>query len=344
MGRPNRPKYSEILKKLWQLPDQKFRLQTLLNTLVLALAGFTLINITLAMFSSRYDGNWIWITTWLLPISPKYLLLAFSLGVFICQTGWKPILPFTRITTMLIAMLCLCDSFIYYYLLWDSHITSSFPLPFSLILALLLIAWIMKVEKAILPRLSLLPYGVMVFLASLLLLLVQILTFGTTDYRRYTNAIIVFGAGVQDDGSPSDALYHRTHTGCMLYKQGFAKYLVFSGGRNPRMPVSEPQAMRKIALTLGVAAEDIILDEQGNNTLATVRNSLRLASENNWHRVLMVSHDYHLSRIKFFCYRLNLSAYTVPAHEDNYLIAKPYYIFRELIAWMYYYFNIGKLY
>jgi len=51
----------------------------------------------------------------------------------------------------------------------------------------------------------------------------------------------------------------------------------------------------------------------------------------------MVSNDYHLSRISLTSRRLNLAAYTVPAEEDYTLTAKPWYVQRELAAWVYYY-------
>ncbi|NQT21505.1 MAG: YdcF family protein [Planctomycetes bacterium] len=123
----------------------------------------------------------------------------------------------------------------------------------------------------------------------------------------------------------------------MLFEQGLGKRMVFSGGRNPAAPLSEPQAMEKIALDRGIPEDAIILDERGSNTFATVASAKALARRHGWRRLLMVSHDYHLSRISALSHRAGLVAYTVPAHETRALTMKPYYIQREIAAWIYYY-------
>ena len=51
----------------------------------------------------------------------------------------------------------------------------------------------------------------------------------------------------------------------------------------------------------------------------------------------MVSHNYHLSRISMLCRRAGLVAFTVPAAETRPLTLKPYYVQRELAAWVWYY-------
>ena len=84
-------------------------------------------------------------------------------------------------------------------------------------------------------------------------------------------------------------------------------------------------------------AERIILDERCVNTAATIANAAVLARERGWRQVLMVSHNYHLSRISMLSHRAGLAACTIPAHETRPLMLKPYYVQRELAAWVYYY-------
>ena len=148
----------------------------------------------------------------------------------------------------------------------------------------------------------------------------------------------MFGAKVCADGRPSLALSDRTRTACRLYQQGLVDYLVFSGGRDPRAPISEPEAMRRLARRMDIPDEAIILDEGGIDTMASVAAARVLARRMGWPSVLMVSHDYHLSRIKLLSYRSGLAAYTVPAEETRMLTRKPYFVGRELLAWLYCYF------
>jgi uncharacterized SAM-binding protein YcdF (DUF218 family) len=101
--------------------------------------------------------------------------------------------------------------------------------------------------------------------------------------------------------------------------------------------IPETEAMRRMALQLGVKAEDILLDDQGLNTQATVRNSKPVFSALNASRILVVSHFYHLPRIKLAYQRAGLEVYTVPARESYLLRQMPYNMAREVAAlWVYY--------
>jgi len=161
------------------------------------------------------------------------------------------------------------------------------------------------------------------------LLLAHLFTFGCTDYRRPADGIVVFGARVYADGTPSEALADRVRTGIDLYQQGYAGKLIFSGGG------AEPQAMKRMALAAGVPEEAIVLDDRGLNTAATVRN-LR----GRFARVLAVSHYYHNARIKLTGRRFGVECATVPAKMTRRLAAEPRYIARECAAFAAYYLRL----
>ncbi len=118
---------------------------------------------------------------------------------------------------------------------------------------------------------------------------------------------------------------------------GTVEWIVLSGGRGEGMRYSEPEVMWSIAASMGVDESRIVLDEQGNDTRSTVRNVTAIARERDWDSVLMVSHDYHLARIKMFASRLGLRAYTVPARESRPLRRERYFFAREIAALGWYY-------
>ena len=92
-----------------------------------------------------------------------------------------------------------------------------------------------------------------------------------------------------------------------------------------------------LVLGRGVPARDIILDREGVNTRATVRNTTRLFERLGITRVLAVSHFFHLPRIKMTYQRAGREVYTVPARESYILRQMPYLILRETAAlWFYY--------
>ena len=73
------------------------------------------------------------------------------------------------------------------------------------------------------------------------------------------------------------------------------------------------------------------------NTLATVKNSERILSGLHASRILVVSHAYHLPRIKLAYQRDGWEVFTVPAKESYVLRQMPYNMAREVAAlWVYY--------
>jgi vancomycin permeability regulator SanA len=160
--------------------------------------------------------------------------------------------------------------------------------------------------------------------------------FGKTDYRRPADIAVVLGARVYADGRPSDALADRVRTACQLYQQGLTKKLLFSGGPGDG-PIHETEAMKRMALESGVKENDILVDEAGLNTEATVKNSEAIFSQLRASRILVVSHFYHLPRIKMAYQRDGWDVYTVPAKETYLLRQMPYNMVREVAAlWVYY--------
>ena len=101
--------------------------------------------------------------------------------------------------------------------------------------------------------------------------------------------------------------------------------------------MDEVHAMKTLAMKYGVTEEDITLDPAGINTRATVKNTLKIFEEAGYHRVLAVSHFYHLPRIKIAYGRAGGDVFTVPAREQYMLLKLPWFLAREVAAlWVYY--------
>ena len=81
----------------------------------------------------------------------------------------------------------------------------------------------------------------------------------------------------------------------------------------------------------------VIVDTGGLNTQATVKNTDAIFQQLHASRILVVSHFYHLPRIKLAYQRAGWDVYTVPAKETYVLRQTPYNIAREVAAlWVYY--------
>jgi len=143
-------------------------------------------------------------------------------------------------------------------------------------------------------------------------------------------------ARVYADGSLSQALGDRVRTACNLYQDGLVRKVVVSGGPGDG-DIHETEGMRRMALHLGVPNADILVDQGGLSTQATVRNTCGIFAAQGMGRVLVVSHSYHLPRIKLAYQRQGREVYTVPARQSRPLTALPLYVAREVAAlWLYY--------
>ena len=203
--------------------------------------------------------------------------------------------------------------------LWAGQLrqVGAFP-PLTLLALLAILPWTLCALRRPTPprpRTSVLRRTVGLTAASVLLVLGHLLATGATDYRAPSDAILVLGSKVHPDGTPSGSLVDRTRTACALWKEGLAPILVLSGGCDGASAVSEPEAMQRIARREGVPDEAMILDETGVDTAASVRLMAGLARTRRFERVLVVSHDYHLARIRLLADRAGLAVRTVPAEE-----------------------------
>ena len=97
-----------------------------------------------------------------------------------------------------------------------------------------------------------------------------------------------------------------------------------------------------MAIRLDVNEADIVLDKNGLNTQATVKNTEALFAQLHVSRILVVSHFYHLPRVKLAYQRDGWNVYTVPAKESYLLGQLPYNMAREVAAlWVYYFKPLG---
>src|SRR5206468_652167 len=127
--------------------------------------------------------------------------------------------------------------------------------------------------------------------------LLQMAFFGTTDYRRPADAIVVFGARVDPGPRASIALADRVTTASELYREGLARTIIMSGGVESS-GYDETKVMRDLAIAQGVPTEAILMDPGGVSTEASVDDTTVLFGARGFATVLAVSQFYHLPRIK----------------------------------------------
>lgn len=136
----------------------------------------------------------------------------------------------------------------------------------------------------------------------------------TLPAERY-DGILILGAGLRADGSPSQMLYDRVQIGCEVYLSDPARFgkLILSGDRTG--DYNEVSAMRKLALSLGVSDDDLILDYEGFSTFESIS---RARDVYHMERLLIVTQEYHLHRAVYIAQTLGMDAQGVIADTRPY--------------------------
>ena len=142
--------------------------------------------------------------------------------------------------------------------------------------------------------------------------------------------------GLEDTGENADciivlgsvkAAQYRVPVAVDAYNAGRASKLMLCGGALRDFPVgkcSEAEHMYKAALELGVAEENIILENSSQNTVENILFALIELQRAFWlnkvHRVLLVTTAYHMRRslaIARYLFPEHISIVSCPANDNN---------------------------
>lgn len=149
------------------------------------------------------------------------------------------------------------------------------------------------------------------------------------------DCIVVLGASVKSDGTPSKMLEDRLEEGLILYFAKASNKLLMSGDHEKKN-YDEVNTMKKYAIKNGVDSSDIFMDHAG---LSTYDSMYRLKHIYNVNKVLIVSQEYHLYRAVYIARKLGIDAYAVPAEDKNYS-GQFYRDIREIVARVKDYFKV----
>lgn len=138
---------------------------------------------------------------------------------------------------------------------------------------------------------------------------------------------IVFGAGLQADGRPTVMLADRVEAAAELYRAGKVKRLLMTGDNSLRS-YDEVTAMKRLAVELGVPADQVNLDYAG---FRTYDSCYRAAAIFGVTRAVLVSQRYHLPRALFLAGSFGIEAVGLAAGLDSYP-NQSYYNVREFAA------------
>ncbi|MDR0929192.1 MAG: YdcF family protein [Oscillospiraceae bacterium] len=128
-----------------------------------------------------------------------------------------------------------------------------------------------------------------------------------TDNPPTYDAIVVLGAQVREDGTPSEALRRRMALALDHFRAHPAP-IICCGARGANEPEAEGTFMCRWLADKGVPPGMLLAETASFDTLQNLRNAQRIMADKGLSRALVVTSDYHVRRSLAICRRYGLAA------------------------------------
>ena len=156
--------------------------------------------------------------------------------------------------------------------------------------------------------------AVLMALGGWLVSLAMVIIWSQRDTRRPAHAIVVLGAA-QYDGKPSPVLRARVDHAIQLWRRGLAPLLFMTGGRGPGDTTSEAAVERRYAISNGVPASAILMEEESRSTSESLRTVAAMLGKDS-RAVILVSDPFHMLRLSILARRFGLQPRTSPTRTS----------------------------
>jgi len=146
------------------------------------------------------------------------------------------------------------------------------------------------------------------------------------------DAILVLGAGVRADGTPSNMLEDRLLTALELYESGVSKRIIVSGDHGSR-DYDEVNVMKNYLTQRGVPSEDVFMDHAGFSTYDSLHRANSVFGAGS---LVVVTQEYHAPRALMIGRHLGIDCRGVYApilsSDAKSYVGQSWYSFRETVA------------
>ncbi|MFA6099005.1 MAG: YdcF family protein [Patescibacteria group bacterium] len=164
-----------------------------------------------------------------------------------------------------------------------------------------------------------------------------------------SDVIIVLGGGIVPDLKILPwAVQERMNEADRLFKAGYAKNVIVTGGIVKGQNYTESQFMKAYAVDHGISSSDIIEENRSTSTYENAKNSQAIMKQKGWSTALVVTSDYHLPRACDTFRKFNVNVVCVSAIEPSSFksnhfrrLTDFFAIMREYLATVYYFVRWG---
>ena len=122
-----------------------------------------------------------------------------------------------------------------------------------------------------------------------------------------SDVIIVLGAQVKEDGTPSVALTRRLTAALESY-QADSQLIIVCGAQGANEPRPEGDVMRDWLIGRGVRPEDVVAETASFNTRENLIYARAIMEHRGLSQALVVTSDYHVARALELCRQTGISA------------------------------------
>lgn len=126
-----------------------------------------------------------------------------------------------------------------------------------------------------------------------------------------SDAVMILGAKVYNNGKPSPVLKDRLDYGYELYMQGKAKKILVSGDHGQE-DYDEVNVMKNYLMEKGVPREDIFMDHAGFNTYDSMYRAKTIFGIES---LLICTQEFHIVRSVYIARKLEIEAYGYPCED-----------------------------
>lgn len=134
------------------------------------------------------------------------------------------------------------------------------------------------------------------------------------ENAKESDAILVLGCQVMEDGSLSLMLKDRLDKAVELYKRGISEKIIVSGDHG-REEYDEVNAMKKYLIENEIPSESIFMDHAGFSTYESLYRAGYIFKVE---KLTVVTQEYHLYRTVYIGNKLGIETYGVPAEKTLY--------------------------
>jgi uncharacterized SAM-binding protein YcdF (DUF218 family) len=177
--------------------------------------------------------------------------------------------------------------------------------------------------------------------ASIVILIISnvfsIYLFSCSNEIIKADAAVILGAAVWND-KPSPVFRERINHGIWLYKNGYVKFLIFTGGIGKNSSTSEASVARDYAIKNSIPADKILIEEYSKITFENLIYAKEIIEQYNFDKIIIVSDPLHMKRAITMAKDINLNVYSSPTKTTRYISIKTKlpFLFYELFFYTIY--------